>query len=896
MYSYAHYRCGRNATEAWKGEILLRTWDDEGRSIVKRFPHHSEVYYENEQGEYTGVYGNSLSKMTFDNIFSKKRWKDEYNIKRTYGEFAPDMEFLQNTYHGFNEDERFFNTELRIAVLDIETAISRTAGAEAFNATDCVYPINLISVFDSKTTTTHVFMYLDSKWYDKPESERPWKDSKKVKYHIYTHYHEMLNSFLIWWKNNQPDVVTGWNCKLFDIPYIINECYKVLADPNDLERGIDMVANHLSPMQELFERSERTGYDGSHSSYYDIIGVNILDYKNLYKDAFGKSSLTNFKLETVCQEELGVGKLENPEKNFYDFYTKHWEKFVEYNIIDVERVWDLEEKLKFIELAKTVAYTSLIPIEKVFVTTPVVIGALNQEVKRNERIMITSTGVEDVAQQYEGAFVKDPIRDIYSEGVFSIDLNSLYPNIMITLNISNETYVGKIVEEDKNGLVININGKMRKMNWVQFNEKLKPRVNRAANNALFLKPSEKEGVMPAFLTKTYNRRRDTKNKALDCDKKSATLKDALKGVTDKDKRKKIKDGIAQLDKMAKQLHANQTAFKLLMNSLYGLFANPYAPIFNTALAEAITLSGQDIIKSSGDFIDEYAAKEFDIDYPVTIYSDTDSAYVNAAPFLKHEFGVDIKWTKAAVQSYCDYLDAKIVPLINDNCTRVVKDKFWSDFSTIEFKRETMCSHGAFVAKKRYCLLVRNDEGTPVKKWKYVGLDVKKNEYTKETKKSISDTIETMILENWDNVQFSARIYELWEDFQTRTADQIGVVKGYNTFKEYYGDFRSEKGTLAHVRALHYHNDLIKRLDLGLAELRFGEKLQFVFLKPTENEYHIDVIAFDFEWPEEFTGIFEIDYRELFNRTIIKPLQKFIELKHYVVPNVEQKEVFDINEL
>ena len=863
---------------------------------MKRFPHRSTVYYENADGEYTGVYGNSLSKMSFDNIFEKKRWKDDYNIKRCYGEFSPDMEFIQNTYNGYNQDPKFFNTRMRIAVVDIETAIKRGAGQEAFDAVECHYPINLISHYDSHEDCTHVFMYLNAKWYNKPESEWPWKDSRKVKYHIYTHYHEMLNSYLIYWKNNTPDIVTGWNCKLFDFPYIINECYKVLSDPNDLERGIDIVANHLSPMQELFEKSEKTGYDGSHSSYYNIIGVNILDYKNLYKDAFGKSTLKNFKLETVCQEELGVGKLENPGKNFYEFYTEHWEAFVEYNIIDTSRVWELEQKLKFIELAKTVAYTSLIPIERIFVTTPVVIGALNQEVKLNDRVMITSTGIEDVAQEYEGAYVKDPIRDIYSEGVFSIDLNSLYPNIMITLNLSNETYVGKIIEEDANGITININGKIRQMNWIQFNQKLKPRVNRAANNALFLKPSEKEGVIPSFLTKTYNRRRDTKNQALDCDRKIVKLKDALKITDDKDKRKQIKDGIAQLDSMAKQLHANQTAFKLLMNSLYGLFANPYSPIFNTVLAEAITISGQDIIKMSGDFIDDYAKKTLNIDYPVTIYSDTDSAYVNAEPFLAYKFGPNRKWTKEAVQEYCDYFDAELIPLVNKHCAKIVKDEFWSDKSTIEFKRETMCSHGAFVAKKRYCLLVRNDEGTPCKKWKYTGLDVKKNEYTKETKKSISDTIENMILENWDNAKFSEHVYSLWEDFQKRSPEQVGVIKGYNTFKDYYGGFRSEKGTLAHVRALHYHNEINKLRGMNLAELRFKEKLQFVFVKSTENEYHIDVIGFDFEWPEEFDEIFEIDYRELFNRTILKPLQSFIDLKHYVVPNVEQRDVFDINEL
>lgn len=306
------------------------------------------------------------------------------------------------------------------------------------------------------------------------------------------------------------------------------------------------------------------------------------------------------------------------------------------------------------------------------------------------------------------------------------------------------------------------------------------------------------------------------------------------------------------------------------------------------------------VECIGTFDDEYVYDIEMSDDPHVFFANDilvhNSAYVNAEPFLKNKFGDDIKWTKAAVQKYCDYLDEDIVPLINDNCAKIVKDVFWSEVSTIEFKRETMCSHGAFVAKKRYCLLVRNDEGTPVKKWKYVGLDVKKNEYTKETKESISKTIETMILEKWDNSAFSDHVYNLWEEFQTRAPEQIGVIKGYNTYKKYFGGFRSEPGTLAHVRAVHYHNDIIKQKDLGLPELRFKEKLQYVWLKPNENEFHIDIIGFDFEWPDAFNDLFDIDYRELFNRTIIKPLTPFIDLQHYTVPNVEQKDVFNINEL
>lgn len=886
MYSYAHYRCGRNATEAWKGEILLRSRDADGKDSIKRFPHKSTMYYDEKDGTEVSVDGNPLAKIEFNNIFEKKRWKEDYKIKKAYGEFDPEMEFLQDTYYGFNTNPEFFNAKLRIAVIDIETAIPRGAGKESFDCEAVPYEINLISHFDSFEMCTHVFMYINPLWYDKPKEEWPWKNSSKIKYHIFLSEYDMLEAYGLYWKNHCPDIVTGWNSRLFDIPYIISKCYR--------EFGPEWTENCFSPMGEIQERSEKTLYGAEHRIWYLIVGVNQLDYKELYKDGYGKASLPNHKLETVCQEELGVGKLENPERSFYRFYTLHWETFVEYNIIDTKRPWELDQKLKFIDLAKTVAYTSLIPLQKVLVTTPVVIGALNQVVRRSGRRMITSTGLDTDAEEYAGGHVKDPITGIYTQGLFSVDLNSLYPMIDVTLNISNETYVGKIVEEDNEKVVININGKMRQMTRAQFNHKLKPKVNRAANNALFLKPEVKEGVIPIFLKEMYNSRRDTKNEMLATNRKISALKEALKTEKDKDVRKRIRDGIEILDSKSKQLNANQHAFKILMNSLYGLYASPYSPIFNVILAEAITLCGQEIIKFSGEYMNEVGYETLGIDYPVTIYSDTDSAYVNAEPFLKKHWGPKLKWTNAAVQEYCDWLDENIVPDLNRNCAKIVKEHYWSDFSLIEFKRETLCSHGAFLAKKRYCLYVRNDEGTPVKKWKYVGLDVKKNEYTAATKNSLSEAIETMILEDWDSAQFTTYIYALWEDFQNRSPVDVGIYKGYNTFKEYYGGFRSEKGTLAHVRGLHYHNDIIKQRDIDIPELRFQEKMQFIYLKPTANQYNIDTIAYDFEWPEEFDDLFEIDYKEMFNRTILKPLDKFIQLKHFVVPNVDQRDVFDIN--
>lgn len=895
-YTYAFYRCGREASTPWHGEVMLRYRSKDREDHIRTVPHTSKVYYEKADGNFTSVYGKPVAKMEFDNIFTKKRWKTDYNIRRTYGEFAPEMEFIQDSFFGMNENPDFFSNELRIAVVDIETAIKRSAGPESFDTNKTVYPINLISVYDNFDECTHVFMWISSKWYNKPQSEWPWKNSKKVKYLIYTDYAEMLKSFMIWWKKNRPDVVTGWNLKLFDMPYIITECYKLFSSEEDRANGVDIVANHFSPMGVLTERHEKAEFNEDRNKYYEIAGVNTLDYRELYRDNYGKKSMPNYKLETIAQAELGVGKLQNPAKNFYEFYTQHWETFVEYNIIDVQRVWELELKLRYINLAKTIAYTSLIPIEKVTITTPVVMGALNQEVKRNDRIMITSTGNEDPnGEDYEGAIVLDPQVGIYSNGIFSIDLNSLYPNIMITVNISNETFVGKIIHEDDNGVQIRLNGKTKNLSWQQFNTLLKPKVTRAANGALFLKHSEKVGVIPQFLQKTYNDRKSIKGQELDAKDKISKLKDALSATDDNDRKKQIKDAIAKLTELSKQYNAGQTAKKLLMNSLYGLFANQYSPIFNVDLAEAITLSGQTITKGSSAFVNKYANEQLAFDGTATIYGDTDSIYINGEPFIRDKFGAP-KWTKEAVQEYCDYLDRDVIPLINANCAQIAKTEFWSDKSTIEFKRETMCSHGAFIAKKRYCLLVRNDEGAAVKKWKYVGMSQKKNEFTSEVKKMLMDLTERMIIEDWNDQQFNDAIYEAWETFQQMKPEQIGIIKGYNTKKEYYGGFRCEPGTLAQVRGLHYHNDLIKQFDLGLPEISLNDKFQFVYLIAVRNRFQIDAIGFDFEWPEKFSEEFEIDYKEMFDKIIIKPLLRFIQIKHFSVPNVKQKEVFNINDL
>ena len=245
-------------------------------------------------------------------------------------------------------------------------------------------------------------------------------------YRVFSDEQDMLTDFIQFWVHNTPDIITGWNCNLYDIPYICRRIDRILGDK---------WMKSLSPwnkvnMREVYIR-------GRKNLAYDILGVSILDYLDLYQK-FTYTNQESYRLDHIATVELSEKKLDHSEyENFKAFYTNDWDKFVEYNIHDVELVDRLEQKMKLLELAVTMAFDAKVNFEDVYSQVRMW-DTLIYNYLKERKICVPPKQEAKKDDKYAGAYVKEPKPGLYN-WVASFDLNSLYPHLIMQYNISPET-------------------------------------------------------------------------------------------------------------------------------------------------------------------------------------------------------------------------------------------------------------------------------------------------------------------------------------------------------------------------------------------------------------------------------------------------------------------------
>jgi DNA polymerase elongation subunit (family B) len=335
-----------------------------------------------------------------------KRYEDVQGFD-VYGNTNYVCQYISDTYES---DIRFDMDNIRVFSLDIETK-TENGFPDIKLANEEVL---LISIKDSKTKQITVF------------GTKPFvHDRDDVVYKTCRDEQQLLKEFMIWWQDNYPDVITGWNTEFFDIPYLIRRI--------DRELGESM-SKKLSPWGYLNER--KTFIKGNEEIHYDIQGIAHLDYLALYKK-FTYQKQESYRLDYIAEQELGDRKKENPGEDFKDFYTNYWQQFVEYNIQDTELVYRLDDKMRLIELCLTMAYNAKINYEDVFSQVRMWDAIIYNHLRKKMIAIPAKTGSGKDAQ-FEGAYVKDPILGLH-KWVASFDLNSLYPHLIMQYNISPET-------------------------------------------------------------------------------------------------------------------------------------------------------------------------------------------------------------------------------------------------------------------------------------------------------------------------------------------------------------------------------------------------------------------------------------------------------------------------
>ena len=678
---------------------------------------------------------------------------------------------------------------------------------------------------------------------------------------------DLIRRFLDLWSRWHPDVVTGWNVEQFDIPYLANRIIKVLGEDE---------AKKLSPWNRISKRE--TTMMNRPVEFYDISGVAILDYIQLYRK-FTYSQQESYRLDNIAHVELGEKKLDYSEfETLHQLYKHDYQKFIEYNIKDVELVEKLEDKMKLIELALTLAYDNKVNYDDVF-TQVRMWDAIIYNYLLRKKIVIPQLSHSTKSSQYEGAYVKDPICGMH-EWVASFDLNSLYPHLIMQYNISMETLVEpKLYNDNMRGFISNCN--------VSVNSLLNQEVDTSIlkdlgvtvtpNGQLFR--TQEQGVLPEIMDSMYKDRTRYKKLAIEAKKKIETVLEDKNQVT-------------YLEKQVARYNNLQLAKKVTLNSAYGALGNQYFRFFDTRIAEGITTAGQLSIRWIEKKINQYMnnlLKTDDVDY--VIASDTDSIYLNMGPLVKKLYP-DTSDTQKVIKFMDKVCDDKIQPFI-DASYEELKEYVNAFQQRMEMKRESLADKAIWVAKKNYILNVYNSEGVAYAKpkLKMMGISAIRSSTPSACRAKIKEAINIVITQTEDDLH--KFIEKFRSEFKKLSVEDIAFPRSVNGLKEYADAAHIfKKGTPIHVKGVLVYNHLLREMNLTkrYQEIKEGEKIKFVYLKQP-NIYNNNTLAFLSGIPKQLDAEQYIDYDLQFEKSFLEPLDIILSSINWKSEKVESLDCF-----
>jgi DNA polymerase elongation subunit (family B) len=719
-----------------------------------------------------------------------------------------------------DEEIKFDMNQIRIFTIDIETGAEN--GFPDIESAD--QEILCISVKDSVMGRIIVF------------GARPFNNNDpNVQYMHFETETGLLKGFLHWWSSNYPDIITGWNVQLFDMPYIFRRVERILGEKET--RLISPWGTTLC--REIFIK-------GRKQIAYDISGIATLDYLELYRK-FTYTNQESYRLDHICEVELGEKKLDHSEYDtFKEFYTHNWQKFVEYNIHDVRLVDKLDDKMKLLELAVTMAYDAKVNYEDVYSQVRMWDNIIYVYL-HDQKIVIPPKKESHKSAKYAGAFVKEPKPGMY-DWVVNFDLNSLYPHLIMQYNISPETLLphrhpnanvdrlleGEIDTSDLQGQTL------------------------CANGTYYT--TEYQGFLPKLMEKIYEERVIYKKKML------------------KAKQEYENNPSVELKKEIARCNNIQMARKIQLNSAYGAIGNEHFRYYKLEIAEAITLSGQLSIRWIEQKTNQYLNKILKTDgVDYVIACDTDSMYLNLGDLVER------------VYQGREKVDQKIVGFLDKICQMELEPYIESSYQELAeyvnayaqkmfMKRENIANRGFWTAKKRYVLNVWDSEGVRYKepKMKICGMETARSSTPAYFRDKLLKAYTIIINKtNEDVLNFIEEVKE-----ETKQQDYLNVAfpRGCNGLDKYKSNADIyKKGTPIAVRgALLYNHYLSKyKLTHKHALIQEGEKVKFIYLK-LPNPINENVISFFGTIPKEFNLDKYVDYTLQFEKSFYDPLRNVLE--------------------
>ena len=800
--------------------ILVRGYEN-GRKFQDKVKFNPTLFLPSpKQEEWKTLDGKNVRQIKQGSIRDAKQFiQDHKDIDdfQIYGQTRFLNQYIFEEYPG--DEIQYDTSKIRVFTLDIETGAEN--GFPDIESAD--QEILLISIKDSDLKRITVF---GSRPYD--------NDDKEVNYLHFDSEIGLLKGFLHWWMENYPDVITGWNVQLFDIPYIYRRIERMIGEAE---------ARLLSPWKNTMARE--IFIRGRKNFAYDLMGIATLDYLELYKK-FTYTNQESYRLDHIAFVELDEKKLDHSEfDTFKEFYTKDWDKFVKYNIHDVRLVDRLDDKMKLLELAFTMAYDAKVNFEDVYSQVRMWDNIIYIYLaKQNIIIPPKKESVKD--NRYAGAYVKEPIPGMY-DWVVSFDLNSLYPHLIMQYNLSPETLLTDRVSVDVDTLLNK-----------QFDTSYLDGKTLCANGTHY--DITFQGFLPKLMDKIYEERTIYKKRMLAA------------------KQKYEDNPTIELKKEISRCNNIQMARKIQLNSAYGAIGNEHFRYYKLEIAEAITLSGQLAIRWIGDRMNAYLNKVLktkDVDY--VIASDTDSMYLCLDGLVQSVY----KGREVPNEKIVGFLDkvcsVELEPFI-ESCYQEMADYLNAYAQKMKMKRENIANRGFWTAKKRYVLNVWDSEGVRYKepKMKICGMETARSSTPSYFRDKLYKAY--VIIINQTNDDIIDFIEQIKQDTKQQGYLNIAFPRGCNGLQKYsnrtkiYGE-----RTPIQVRGALLYNHYVRSNDLThkYPLIQEGEKIKFLYLK-MPNPIQENVISFFGRLPEEFNLDKYVDYRKQFEKSFYDPLKNVLE--------------------
>jgi len=801
--------------------FLVRGYEN-GRSFMTREKFYPTLFVSsNKKTKYKTLSGDYVESVDPGSVRDCREFVKQYeNVEnfKIYGNTSYIYQYISEKYP---EDEIKFDTsKIKITTIDIEVK-SENGFPDVESAAE---EILLISIQDYSTKQIRT-------WGLGPFNNK----QDNVIYKSFRTEYELLNDFINWWmiEDNTPEVITGWNSELYDIPYLCRRLDRILGEK---------LMRRMSPWG--FVTEKEIHIMGRKQLSYEIGGITQLDYLNLYKK-FTYKAQESYRLDYIASVELGQKKLDHSEfDTFKDFYTNGWQKFVEYNIIDVELVDRMEDKMKLIELAIVMAYDAKANYSDVFYQVRMWDTIIYNYLKKRN-IVIPPKERSDKDAKYAGAYVKEPIPGKY-DWVVSFDLNSLYPHLIMQYNISPET----LCEQRHPSVTVD--------RLLEKQEVIEGEYAVCANGAQYRK--DVRGFLPELMEKIYKDRTIYKKKML-----------AAKQQYEKTKTKTLEKEIARCNNI-------QMARKIQLNSAYGAIGNQYFRYYKLANAEAITLSGQVSIRWIEDRMNAHINKILKTegeDY--VIASDTDSIYLNLGPLVEAVYKGREKTNEGVVTFLNKICEMEFEPFI-EGAYKELATYVNAYEQKMVMARENIADRGIWTAKKRYILNVWDSEGVRYEepKLKMMGIEAVKSSTPAPCRTMIKDALKHIMSGTEDDV--IDYIDKCRQDFKALPPEDIAFPRTASDVRKYHAHSTIySKGTPIHIRGALLFNHYIKKNKLTnkYSLIGNGEKVKFIYLKEP-NIIQENVISFIQDFPHELGLDKYVDYDLQFDKSFVEPLRAILD--------------------